>query len=645
MQPDNGGAIYSGIIPHQSPGANTQKLSLAFHTGEPVAPADIGLNSDIRKLGANFDWVNIGPRPQLYSVDPAAELDGQGWDKTETTDGGGHFHWMTATAATLNLATTPIDDLGLIFQVESAISPDILDSLSLRANGQPVALARIPDSTPPLYEVVIPRSTVALKPDAVQLTFIVNRTMTPHDAYESSQDMRQLAIALGGVWYYPLHHLHLPIGAIPVGNGWTAPVSSPNATNFRWMNAAQAQISLPLPSDEALPITLNVVQTSGDAATQNFELKVNNLPVTLAAEDRQGHRLLTGMIPPEALAASTNGVATLTFGVDQLKPLMPADDAVAPQYGLAFGTLEIQKDAAHPNEIQVDFGTPFDGTGWHEPETGPDQTSFRWMSATTATVELTPPKPQSLVLEAQIAGGITPEIERSLKLAVNGQALPFTPIDGSETYRAVIPPEVTQSDPGKLTLAFTVDALASAQSLGQGVDTRPLGVAFSQLTLYPTGEVTLNFDQTLDGTGWHDPEKDATGGFQWMSATRATATIPFQPSGMDEQVILNVAQSLTPEILGSLRLEINGDPVTLSHSNPLPSDGSLWWGTVPASTLAKSAGTDTLEIALLVDKTASPQSLGQGDDTRALGVALRWLMLIPPSNAAPVTTTNAGLAG
>ncbi len=645
--PSGLGFIYSGVIPQRLLGADGQTLHLAFQTGEPVAPADIDSTStDHRWLGAQFDWLNLAPQTTLASVDLSAPIDGQGWDNAEKTPDGSDFHWMTAAAATLNLPAMPVDDLGLIFRIDQWMSPDILDSLTVRANGQPVTLTRLAGSAPPTFRAVIPRGAVAIKPDAVQLTLIVNRTMTPHDNNPASQDFRQLALALSGVWTYPLHAIRLPIGGLPVDGGWTAPISAASETEFRWMSDRQAQISLPLPTGQPLSLTLDQVQTPDAETARSFTLAVNQIPVPLTTTDVKGRTVLKGTIPVEALAASPNGIAMLTFAVDQTQALTGASDgSEQARYGPAFGLLQIEGGARQPNAFQINLGATFAGSGWYNLETAPDQTPFRWMKATTSTVEFRPPGPRPLVLEAQVESAITPEIERSLTLEVNGQALALAPMSGdSHRYQAIIPASIIQLSPAATTLAFSVEKLATPQSLGQGDDRRALGVAFSSLTLYPADDVILDFDKNLNGTGWYGAEDDNLSAFQWMSATRATAALPFQPSGSDEAVVFKVAHSLSPAILSSLKLAINGDPVELTH-DALQLDGSLWWGVVPASTLAKSAASGSLEVTFTVDQTASPQALGLGDDTRELGVALRWLMVVPPTSAPANIPASSGLAG
>ncbi len=587
-----------------------------------------------------IDQLNNASLSTLNSIDMTVPIPGQNWDHAEKTRSGTVFHWMNATAATINLAPTPLDDLALIFRIDQWMSQDILDSINVRANGQFVKLVRIGDSDPAIFEAVIPRGAVAIKPDGVQLILIVSRTISPHEVNAASQDMRPLAIALSGVWYYPLHDIRLPLGDLPVDGGWSAPNFAPNETNFRRMTEKQAQLTLPLPTNEPLSIELNPIQVPNAEAANRFTLAVNNVPVALTSTDVKGSGVLKGILPVEALTASHDGMAVLTFTVDQVGQA---------QHGPAFGLIQIQSSGeTQPNAFPIDFGPTLKGTGWYDLETAPDRTSFRWMRATTATVEFTPPGVRSLVLQAQVQGGITPEIEHSLTLKVNGQAVAFAPLaTNNHLYRAIIPAKIVQLNPAATTLAFSISQLASPQSLKKGDDVRPLGVAFNGLSLYPADEVVLNFDQSVVGNGWYGAEQDDQGHFQWMSATSATATVSFQPSGIDEEVVFKVAHSLAPDILSSLKLSINGDPIELQH-DPLQLDGSLWWGVVPASTLARSEASGTVDITFTVARTAAPKDLGLGDDTRALGVALRWLMILPPPSAPDVSNAipnSAGLAG
>ena len=160
----------------------------------------------------------------------------------------------------------------------------------------PLTLTKLEDGTATTFRAIIPRGAVAIKPDSVQLTFIVNRTMTPHDGNATSQDFRQLALALSGVWYYPLHDVRLPLGSLPVGEGWTPPVFAASEANIRWMNANEARLTLSLPTGEPLAIALDQAQTPDADTAKSLMLAVNGVPVPLKPSDVRGRTIMNGLI-------------------------------------------------------------------------------------------------------------------------------------------------------------------------------------------------------------------------------------------------------------------------------------------------------------------------------------------------------------
>jgi len=121
---------------------------------------------------------------------------GDGWSYQETTPTSESFTWMTATTANLYLPLAINHSASLEFRVLMDMAPDILRSLTLRVNDQPVDLtAQTEENGAVIFRARLPRSALAANTRATILTFQINRTLIPKLILPGSDDMRALGLA------------------------------------------------------------------------------------------------------------------------------------------------------------------------------------------------------------------------------------------------------------------------------------------------------------------------------------------------------------------------------------------------------------------------------------------------------------------
>jgi hypothetical protein len=131
----------------------------------------------------------------------------------------------------------------------------------------------------------------------------------------------------------------------------------------------------------------------------------------------------------------------------------------------------------------------------------------------------------------------------------------------------------------------------------------------------------------MNGSGWSVPEQSPDGSrtFLWMASTVATEDVDL-PCDRELNVQFRVIYAMSPDILQSTALMVDGQPITLRSK--LDTDGAtLFEGTVPAETVRRAHGSHELRIS--VARTLVPDG---GD--RNLALALDRLDLAPTVAAA-----------
>jgi len=126
------------------------------------------------QLSLQFDWLEIKPfqAADQVRIDFDSEIDGTGW---EGPNPGQSQQWMIDNRSTMNFYLPTEHDLGIRFKINLYLQQDVLDSLRLIVNNQPVALEKIDDANS-VFQAAIPRSALR---DQTELVFVINRLISP----------------------------------------------------------------------------------------------------------------------------------------------------------------------------------------------------------------------------------------------------------------------------------------------------------------------------------------------------------------------------------------------------------------------------------------------------------------------------------
>jgi hypothetical protein len=113
--------------------------------------------------------------------------------------------------------------------------------------------------------------------------------------------------------------------------------------------------------------------------------------------------------------------------------------------------------------------------------------------------------------------------------------------------------------------------------------------------------IYFEFDQPVWGEGWSYPEKTVKGkSFIWMAAKEAILNFKAQAMS-DTSIEFTVVGAMAPDILDSLRLQVNGRSVQLKSDNQWP--GRTFWAIVPKEIIGKR---DIMSLAFSVNRTEIP---------------------------------------
>lgn len=143
-----------------------------------------------------------------------------------------------------------------------------------------------------------------------------------------------------------------------------------------------------------------------------------------------------------------------------------------------------------------------------------------------------------------------------------------------------------------------------------------------------TDRLRFEPDQPQPGLEWHGVERDPRhGAFQWSGpATSSSLHLPLV-NDRDLEITFRVLHWLAPDVVDSLRLEVNGEPVVLTRRAD-EAGAALFDGRLPAAALAQSSGAPRLTFR--VSRTVAPVELDPASvDRRRLGVALNWIEVRP----------------
>lgn len=151
----------------------------------------------------------------------------------------------------------------------------------------------------------------------------------------------------------------------------------------------------------------------------------------------------------------------------------------------------------------------------------------------------------------------------------------------------------------------------------------------------PDQSSQIKFDQPLVGSGWHPLTTLAEHGAAcWTGPeTRSTLTIPLALDG-ELLIRFRILMALAPDILDSLKLSVNEQPVELRYQTD-PTSAKIFEGRLPAALF--KLGSSVARLAFEVNRTLAPNQVDpQNPDERQLGVLFNWIEISPVVEADPI---------
>lgn len=281
--------------------------------------------------------------------------------------------------------------------------------------------------------------------------------------------------------------------------------------------------------------------------------------------------------------------------------------------------------AAEPLGGRLELGSPgsshYLGRGWSEPEA-----SFRWTDGPRAEVYFRLDPQEARVLRIRLAPFVVPgrlDAQR-VELALNGRSIAGLRLSDTEpSEHRVLLPRALLSKANALSLLLP--DRRSPQTLGFSEDLRELGAAVEWLALeelphYPEGGFQLDSAEAEPhlGGGWSLPEA----GFRWTEGPNAALYFRTDASPAAGILRVRLQPFLRPPKLPRQRVgvELDGEPLAWF---------SLESRQARELVLATSSSGRDRTLTLRLPDACSPASLGDGNDRRALGVAVYHVRLDP----------------
>jgi len=259
-------------------------------------------------------------------------------------------------------------------------------------------------------------------------------------------------------------------------------------------------------------------------------------------------------------------------------------------------------------EIRLDFDRMIRGFGW---ESGDPDRHQMWMAQSRrSTIIVNPVTDRPLEIQFRISNAVGQDVINSLIFEVNRHVVKLEKIDPvNQIFQAIIPPAFLQAE---TELAFNVNRVAGLYDLS---------LEFDWLQIRPVerpNRLRVEFDSPIDGTGWEQPTADQSQ--LWTLEKRATMNFHL-PTDSDLEVQFKIDLALQQDILDSLRVTVNGEPLTLEKNEDAT---PIFRAIIPKALLR-----DETELAFIVNRLVSPASLGVNSDTRGLGLLFDWLEIRP----------------
>jgi len=144
----------------------------------------------------------------------------------------------------------------------------------------------------------------------------------------------------------------------------------------------------------------------------------------------------------------------------------------------------------------------------------------------------------------------------------------------------------------------------------------------------PRPSLQFKFDQAFEGVNWHLPQISPEHGAMWWSGPGTKSTLDF-PLARERDLLIQfrILMALAPDILGSLKLTVNDQPIPLT-GKPDRAGGTIFHGRIPQAALKQRPG--FTRLAFEVNRTLMPNQVdAQNPDERRLGLLFNWIKISP----------------
>ncbi|MCB0207983.1 MAG: sulfotransferase family 2 domain-containing protein [Anaerolineae bacterium] len=141
----------------------------------------------------------------------------------------------------------------------------------------------------------------------------------------------------------------------------------------------------------------------------------------------------------------------------------------------------------------------------------------------------------------------------------------------------------------------------------------------------PTQNINYRFDQAIPGRGWHLPEYHPKfGPYRWSGPQRYSTVDFVLDDNADLYITLSIAAAVSQEVLESLKLLVNEQPIGLAMEQKDDSSYNFR-GVIPKAVISRHP---VCRLVFEVAKTIAPSQLDAAhDDDRRLGVAVCGLKI------------------
>lgn len=143
-------------------------------------------------------FVERNPAVPALRLEFDRKISGLNWRAVEQHPVHGAFRWSgPGRCSTLDLPLASSSDVCLRFAVALAITEEVLASLVVSVNDQPVDVSRCQlENSATICEAYVPKGVLALRPGCAEVRFEVSNTVMPREVIPGSEDSRPLGIAL-----------------------------------------------------------------------------------------------------------------------------------------------------------------------------------------------------------------------------------------------------------------------------------------------------------------------------------------------------------------------------------------------------------------------------------------------------------------